>query len=109
MEKKLYRVRVVLFVMGENESDARVAATQAPFDIFECTARKTEKVTPEWKDAIPYNADDDRTCSEIMAPKQQAVHLEHRPAKLPTYLEAGIRAFDMDNQAIHAGQQPGSN
>jgi len=40
MEKKLYRVKVVLFVMAENESEARLAATRSQFDIFECTARK---------------------------------------------------------------------
>lgn len=40
MEKKLYRVKVVLYVMAENELAACVAATQAKFDIFECAARE---------------------------------------------------------------------
>ena len=55
MEKKLYRVKVVLYVMAENESEACVAATRARFDIFECAAKKAENVDSEWKDAVPYN------------------------------------------------------
>jgi hypothetical protein len=67
VEKKLYCVKVVLYVMAENASGACVAATKAPFDIFECTARKAERVEPGWENAVPYNADDDRTCAEILA------------------------------------------
>ena len=103
MEKKLYCVRVVLFVMAENESDARVAATRSQFDIFECTAKKAINVSPEWKDAIPYNADDERTCSEIITGP------ETRLVKLPPYVEAGMRAFDIDNQSVQPGQQTWSN
>ncbi len=66
MEKKLYCVRVTLYVMAENASGACVAATRAPFDIFECHARKADHIDDEWESAIPYNADDDRTCSEIL-------------------------------------------
>ena len=66
MEKKLYCVRVTLYVMAENASGACVAATKAPFDIFECHARKADHVDAEWEGAIPYNADDDRTCAEIL-------------------------------------------
>lgn len=67
MEKKLYCVRVTLYVMAENASEACVAATKAPFDIFECTARKAERVDAGWEESVPYNADDDRTCAEILA------------------------------------------
>jgi len=70
MNKKLYRVKVVLYVMAENESEARVAATNARFDIFECSARKAEHVDPAWVNAIPYNAEEDRTCAEIFAGQQ---------------------------------------
>ncbi|MGE5251220.1 MAG: hypothetical protein ACM3QS_13525, partial [Bacteroidota bacterium] len=56
-----------LYVMAENASEACVAATRAPFDIFECTARKAERIETGWEESIPYNADDDRTCTEIMA------------------------------------------
>ncbi len=105
MEKKLYRVRVVLFMMAENESAASVAATQARLDIFECAIRKAENVDPEWKEAIPYNADDDRTCSEILSNKQQTTRLATRSLKLSPYANTDIRAFNVDNQPIQAGQQ----
>lgn len=71
MEKKLYRVKVVLYVMAENESEARVEATNAHFDIFECTARKAISLDPGWDDAIPYNAEDARTCAQIISSVQQ--------------------------------------
>ena len=105
MEKRLYRVRVILYVMAENESDACVAATQARFDIFECAARKAENVDLEWNDDIPYNADDDRTCSEIMSNKPQTARREARSIGLPAYVEAGIKAFQRDYQYIQPGQQ----
>ena len=105
MEKKLYRVKVVLFVMAENESEALVATTRARFDIFECAATKAEYVDPEWNDAIPYNADDERTCSEIVPGKQQADRPAGNSVKLPTYVEAGIKAFDVDNRYLQPGQQ----
>jgi hypothetical protein len=71
MQKKLYRVKVVMYVMAENESEARVAATNARFDIFECSARKADHVDPAWVNAIPYNSDDDRTCGEIFVGERQ--------------------------------------
>ncbi|MGB8212711.1 MAG: hypothetical protein WCE68_04040 [Anaerolineales bacterium] len=99
MEKKLYRVKVVLFVMAENEADACAAATRARFDIFECTARKAEYIDPEWNDAIPYNADDERTCAEIMSSKPQTTLPEVPSMKLPAYVEAAMRVFDQDNRS----------
>ncbi len=74
MEKKLFRVKVVLYVMAENESEARLAATNAAFDIFECTAKKADHIEPGWGNAIPYNADDDRTCAQILASQKQVIH-----------------------------------
>jgi hypothetical protein len=79
MEKKLFRVKVVLYVMAENESEARVAATNAHFDIFECTARKAINLDPGWDDAIPYNAEDARTCAEIISSVEQMVHEAAHP------------------------------
>lgn len=76
MEKKLYCVKVILYVMAENASEASVAATKARFDIFECSARKAEHVDAGWENCVPYNADDERTCAEIMvtqAASQSAV------------------------------------
>ncbi len=75
MEKKLYRVKVTLYVMAENESDACVAATNARFDIFECKAKKAEHLESGWEDAIPYNSEDFRTCTEILAGQQNRVYL----------------------------------
>ncbi len=73
MDKKLYRVRVTLYVMAENESEARVAATNAKFDIFECTAKKAEYIDQGWENAIPYNADDERTCLEVFVSQHQPI------------------------------------
>jgi hypothetical protein len=75
MEKKLYRVKVTLFVMAENESDACMAATNAKFDIFECTAKKADHLDPGWEEAIPYNSDDLRTCGEILSGQQNMIFL----------------------------------
>jgi hypothetical protein len=104
MGKNLYRVKVVLYVMAENESDACFAATQAQFDIYDCNAKKAEKVSPEWSDAIPYNADEERTCSEIMAAKQ-AVPLWSRPGKFPHKVGTGTRKFKSDKQSVQLGQR----
>jgi hypothetical protein len=105
MDKKLYRVKVVLFVMAENESDACVAATRARFDIFECSARKAEYIDPEWNNAIPYNAEDERTCAEIMGDKQQPARPETAIVKLPAYVEAAIQVFNNEYQSLQAGRQ----
>ena len=106
MGKELYRVRVVLFVMAENESEARVAATRAQFDIFDCTARKAKIVNPDWKDAIPYNADDERTCSEIMLTGQKLTTPEVRLVNLPASMKAGKKAFGIDNCLSSSGYRP---
>jgi len=103
MEKKLYRVKVDLFVMAENDAEACTAATRARFDIFECTARKAEYVTPEWNDAIPYNADDERTCAEIMSNRPQTDRPEGHLMKLPAYVETAMRVFNQDNRSIQPG------
>ncbi len=73
MEKKLHRVKVILYVMAENESDACLAATKANFDIFECRARKADRLESGWEDAVPYNADGERTCAEILVSQQQTL------------------------------------
>lgn len=103
MIKKLYRVRVVLFVMAENESEACVAATRSRFDIFECSARRAEFIDPDWSDAIPYNADDDRTCLEIMTVKQQIPCPEPHLLTLPSNIEESIRALEFDNRSLQQG------
>ena len=105
MEKKLYRVKVDLFVMAENEAEACAAATRARFDIFECTARKADYVAPEWNDEIPYNADDERTCAETMSDKLQGDHPDILLKKLPAYVETAMREFNADNQSYQPEQQ----
>ncbi len=85
MEKKLYCVRVTLYVMAENASGACVAATKAPFDIFECHARKADHVDDEWENAIPYNADDDRDCGAVLA-KEKAIRTS------AAFQAAGVRS-----------------
>ena len=70
MGKKLYCVKVVMYVMAENTSEACLEATRAQFDIFECGARRANHLHTGWEDAIPYNADDERTCAEILASEQ---------------------------------------
>ena len=107
MEKKLYRVKVDLFVMAENGSDACAAATQARFDIFECTARKADIVPLDWQAAVPFNADDERTCLEILGNPAQNASPETHLMKLPAYVEAAIRVFDNNNQSIQPGGQTG--
>ncbi len=74
MDKKLYRVKVILLVMAENEADACMAATHAKFDIFECSARKADRLEPGWEDAIPHNSEDSRTCAEILAEQQMTIN-----------------------------------
>jgi len=103
MEKKLYRVKVTLYVMAEDESAACAAATGANFDIFECAARIANDVLPEWKDAIPYNADDERTCFEIVSSQAHATRQEPEVVKLPDYVEAAIQVFQHDNQSFQSG------
>jgi hypothetical protein len=75
MEKKLFRVKVVLYVLAENESEARVAATDAQFDIFECTAKKADHLDPGWENAIPYNSENHLTCAEILADHREAINV----------------------------------
>jgi hypothetical protein len=103
MEKKLFRVKVVLYVMAENESEACVAATKARFDIFECVARKAETVDPDWNDAIPYNADEGLTCSEILGSHKQTFRPETHIVNPPPYVEGAYRSFTSINQIFLQG------
>jgi hypothetical protein len=75
MAKKLYRVDVVLYVMAETESVACAVATTIKFDMFECMVEKVKFLDPAWQDVVPYNADDERTCSEIFPNNKLGVPL----------------------------------
>jgi hypothetical protein len=79
MEKKLFRVKVTLYVMAENESEACAAATNARFDIFECAAKKAKQLDPGWETAIPYNAQDHLTCAEILARLEKVTQSAFKP------------------------------
>jgi hypothetical protein len=104
MEKKLYRVKVVLYVMAENESEACLAATNAHFDIFECAARLAKYVDPEWNNAVPYNADNEQTCLEIMSQQPQSKGADLPLMKLPDYVDAAIQVFQRGNSSFQPGQ-----
>jgi hypothetical protein len=73
MEKKLYRVDVVLYIMAEDESAACASATEAKFDVFECCPERARFIDPFWEDAIPYNSDDDLSCKEVMTGNNRVV------------------------------------
>jgi hypothetical protein len=75
MDQRLFRVKVVLYVLAENESEACVAATNARFDIFECTAKKADHLDSGWDSAIPYNSEDFRTCAEIIADQHRDIYI----------------------------------
>jgi hypothetical protein len=93
MEKRLFRVKVILYVLAENESEARVAATNAHFDIFECAARKATRLDPEWDEAIPYNSEDTRTCAEIFSSQQQVALPATFANVSPNQLRSRVKAY----------------
>ena len=63
--KRLFEVEALYYVMAESEIEAEEIR---PVDISLCsrTAVETKSVNSEWFDAIPFNADDDRTCGQII-------------------------------------------
>lgn len=81
MNKKLHRVEVVLYVMAEDEFDACWAATNVRFDVLECVAKEAETIDLGWEDAVPYNSDDERTCSEIISSKMQVTQSGAKPIR----------------------------
>jgi hypothetical protein len=97
MSKTLHRVQVVLYVMAEDEFDACGAATRARFDFSECVAKEAESLDPGWEDAIPYHADDDRTCSEILAGKMPADHPRAQSIKSPSSWVVNADGSSMKN------------
>ncbi len=102
MEKRLYCVKVTLYVMAENASGACVAATKAPFDIFECHARKADHLESDWENAIPYNADDDRSCADILAVERPANRSFSYPAVgLHTETDLGRSLSTLPGQSLH--------
>jgi len=66
--KKLYEVEMIMMVMAEDESDAKLVAAQNAsaenWDEFD--AYEADSVKSEWWDCIPWGSDDDKTCGEII-------------------------------------------
>jgi hypothetical protein len=98
MNRKLHRVEVVLYVIAEDEFDACWAATNARFDVFECMAEEAKTIDPGWENAVPYNAEDDRTCSEIFTSKmQRAGYPEDKSIQLPSPWATNAGVLPMKN------------
>jgi hypothetical protein len=100
MNKKLHRVEVVLYVMAEDEFEACWAATNARFDVFECVAKEAASLEPGWEMAVPYNAEDDRTCAEILASKTQvgqSVSQSLKPTTRRRTRKCGQRQLQLEN------------
>jgi hypothetical protein len=63
--KKLYSVEITVYVMAEDDDEAkRVAVKNCEEDSAE--AWQAKSVAHEWYDAIPFGADDDMKCGEIL-------------------------------------------
>ena len=64
--KKLYEASVMLYVVAESESEARViAATEAEPEIHEWKVYEPNAVDAEWWDCLPWgNHNNERTCGE---------------------------------------------
>ena len=104
MEKKLYRVKVILYVMAENESEACVAATNARFDIFECAAKKADHLDPGWESAIPFNNRDYRTCAEILGGQQEFFHPTTQPPSDASRWQSSVQT---QSNYVEAQANPG--
>lgn len=100
MEKQLFQVKIVLYVMAENEADAYTVASRVQFDNSQYEVSKAAKIEPEWMDAIPYNADNDQTCSEIAFNKQLPAHTEICTRPIPCYAESKISVFNLENSSF---------
>ena len=68
--KKLYCVEIAVMVMAENEEDALEAIedeVMGMIDVIECgNAHEAKTVPATWANEIPFNADDDEKCIDIL-------------------------------------------
>ena len=66
--KKLYMVEMMIMVMAEDKDDAIDVATGYGVEIssHDCDVTEVVGVPQSWEDAIPFGADDDRTCKDIL-------------------------------------------
>jgi len=82
MEKKCIASKWFLFVMAEDEGEACVAATGA-LRHLRLYGQESRIYRTGMDDAIPFNADDERTCAEIMSDKSPTALPETRLMKCP--------------------------
>jgi len=67
---RLYRATIEIYVIGENETEAKVAASQADehYMAWEVKEVSQDDVIPEeWGNALPWGTEDEEwTCTEIL-------------------------------------------
>ncbi len=63
--KHLYKIEMLAYVMAENSFEAEHLAVRNAPNIL-CEAYPAHCVDGEWWDWIPFGADDDRTCGQIL-------------------------------------------
>lgn len=66
MTKLLYGVEITVYVMAEDEDEAKsLAVTNCEEDNAEAW-QAFSSVASEWSNAIPFGADDNMTCGDIL-------------------------------------------
>ena len=60
---RLYLVDAFAYVVADSEEEA-ISKIHLP-DGVTVVAEEAYYIDPEWKDAIPFGSDDDRTCQEV--------------------------------------------
>ena len=63
--KKLYCVEITVMVMAENKEEAAEIASREALP-ESCEANEAFSVPSEWYGAIPFGADDEKTCAQIL-------------------------------------------
>ena len=65
---KLYEIEMTVYVMAKNKVEAHEAATGFDVDIpiEDCEINEVDAVKLSWLDALPYGANDNKTCREIL-------------------------------------------
>ena len=65
--KKLYEVKILLYVVAENKDDAKYEAMKV-YDPDTCDVEVTgaKTIDSRWVNAIPFGAEDDRKCKEYL-------------------------------------------
>ena len=92
MTKKLFKVEIddLVYVMAksctEAEAEARYEISKSDIKMYAYEV-KEDRYDSDWKDAIPYNSDDDKTvgeiCEELKAQKEKKEYMEKHYQELP--------------------------